>query len=181
MGFPRWAPLTWYVFHKLAHDFDIQEAENEEYKKHYLEFFNSMKTIIPCKTCRNHFIENTNIEENKIENNINGEKIFAWTVRLHNLVNSMNKKKTFSIEEAKKLYKNPIMNQQLYAFINDYMVYNLNKGIEKDNQLINMLTHICYIYPNKTKREKLIKFVEKIPLKKDKIRNWLSMFYLLTR
>ncbi len=179
MGFPRWAPLTWYMFHKLAHDFDNNESD--EYKKHYLEFFNTMKTIIPCKTCRNHFIENTNIEENKIENNINGEKIFQWTVRLHNLVNSMHKKKVFTVDEAKKLYKAPIINQKLYAFINDYMVYNLNKGIEKDNQLINMFTHICYIYPNKTKREKLIKFVEKIPLKKDKIRDWVNMFYMITR
>lgn len=179
MSFPRWAPLTWYIFHKLAHDYD--SSENEEYTNHYLEFFKSMKTIIPCKTCRNHFIQNTSIEENKIENNIDSTKIFDWTVRLHNLVNIINKKKTYTIDEAKKIYKAPIMNQQLYAFINDYMMYNLNKGIEKDKELLNMLTHICYIYPNKVKREKLIKFVEKIPLKKDKIRSWLSMFYLLTK
>jgi len=45
MGFPRWAPLTWYIFHKLAHDFD--PLGSDEYKQHYLEFFNTMKTIIP--------------------------------------------------------------------------------------------------------------------------------------
>jgi hypothetical protein len=181
MGFPRWAPLTWYMFHKLANDYAYNESVEETDKEHYIQFFKSMKTIIPCKTCRNHFIENTNIEENKIENNITKEKIFEWTVRLHNLVNSMHKKKVFSVEEAKKLYTSPLPNHKLYAFINDYVMYNLNKGIEKDNELVNMLTHLCYIYPNNKKRENLIKFVETIPLKKDKLRSWLSMFYLVTK
>ncbi len=175
MGFPRWAPLTWYIFHKMSYDYD------ENQKDHYIEFFKSMKTIIPCKTCRNHFNENTNIEENKIENNISKEKIFEWTVRLHNLVNIMNKKKVFTLDESKKLYITPLPNHKLYAFINDYVMYNLNKGIEKDNELINMMIQICYIYPNITKREKLIKFVETIPLKKDNLRKWLTTFYLLTK
>lgn len=180
MGFPRWAPLTWYMFHKLSYDYANDTKDIDE-KEHYIQFFKSMKTIIPCKTCRGHFIENTNIEENKIENNISKEKIFEWTVRLHNLVNTMHKKKNFTIEEAKKLYVAPLPNHKLYAFMNDYIMYNLNKGIEKDNELINMLTHLCYIYPNETKRTKLIKFVEKIPLKKDKLRSWLSMFYLIIK
>lgn len=182
MGFPRWAPLTWYIFHKLSNEYgQVIEKEGEEYKSHYIEFFKSMKTIIPCKTCRNHFIQNTSSEENKIENNMDSTKVFAWTVRLHNLVNTMNKKKVFSVDEAKKMYSSPIMNQQLYAFINDYMMYNLNKGIEKDKELINMFTELCYIYPNKVKRDKLVQFVKKIPIKKEKIRDWLNMFYILTR
>ena len=96
MGFPRWAPLTWYIFHKLSFEYNQvieSQSDSEEYKKHYIEFFKSMRTIIPCKTCRNHFIQNIDIEENKIENNISTENIFAWTVRLHNLVNKMHNKK----------------------------------------------------------------------------------------
>lgn len=175
MGFPRWAPLTWYMFHKLSYEY--KESENDSYKSHYISFFQRMKTIIPCKTCRGHFIENTGVEENKIESNITKENVFPWTVRLHNLVNKMHHKKIYSVEEAKKLYEIPFQNSKMYSFINDYLMYNLNKGIEKDNELINMLKDLCYIYPNPVKREKLIAFVEKLPPQKEKIRQWLTVFY----
>jgi hypothetical protein len=182
MGFPRWAPLTWYIFHKLSLEYNQvieSQSDSEEYKKHYIEFFKSMRTIIPCKTCRNHFIQNTDIEENKIENNISNENIFDWTVRLHNLVNKMHNKKIYSVEEAKKMYSQPLVHHKLFAFVNDYMIYNLNKGGEKDTQLMNMFTQLCYIYPNKAKREKLITFVNTIPIKKEKIRQWLNLFYAI--
>ncbi len=192
MGFPRWAPLTWYIFHKLSSEYSQilesirqdntiidREAKIEEYKKHYVQFFQCMRTIIPCKTCRNHFIQNTDLEENKIEKNINDAEIFPWTVRLHNLVNKMHNKKIYSVDEAKKMYAQPLNNQKLYSFMNDYIMYNLNKGVEKDRELLNMLTQLCYLYPNKTKRDKLILFVEKIPIEKDKLRQWLTAFYAI--
>ncbi len=177
MGFPRWAPLTWYMFHKLSYEYKDAEAESESYKTHYISFFQSMKTIIPCKTCRNHFIGNTGIEENMIEKNISEAQIFPWTVRLHNFVNKTHQKKVYSVEEAKKLYEAPFQNSKMYSFINDYLMYNLNKGIDKDKELMNMLKDLCYIYPNKAKREKLIAFVEKLPPQKEKIRQWLAVFY----
>jgi hypothetical protein len=194
MGFPRWAPLTWYIFHKLSNEYNqiIDSINNdttldeetkskkiEEYKIHYVQFFQSMKTIIPCKTCRNHFIQNTDLEENKIEKNINKDTIFPWTIRLHNLVNKMHNKKLYTVDEANKMYATPLNNQKLYSFMNDYMMYNLNKGVDKDRELLNMMTQLCYLYPNKLKREKLISFVEKMPIQKEKLRQWLTVFYAI--
>ncbi len=181
MAFPRWAPLTWYMFHKLAYDYhtSINANDQEKRKESFLKFFQSMRTIIPCKTCRNHFIENTNMEEYKIEENMTPEKIFSWTVRLHNLVNKMHNKKIYSVEDAKKLYAAPLAHQKMYAFMNDYVMYNLNKGVEKDTELINMLTQLCYLYPNRTKQEKLIKVIEKVPIQKEKVRQWLTVFYTI--
>jgi hypothetical protein len=170
MGFPRWAPITWYIFHKLAFDY------NESNRDHYKRFFESMRTVIPCKTCRNHFIQNTSLEENTLDANLEKEKIFSWTVRLHNMVNRMNKKKIFTDEEAKKLYEKPMAKGLLYMFINDYFMYNLNKGFDKDQQLMVMMTSLCYLFPDPIKREKLVTFVEKLPPTKEKIRPWLYVF-----
>ncbi len=175
MGFPRWAPLTWYIFHKISLDYD------DTHKDHYVAFFQSMKTVIPCKTCRNHFIENTKLEENQVEKNITPETIFSWTVRLHNLVNRTTKKKEYESNDAKALYEKPIDNNKLYAFMNDYMMYNLNKGVDKDRELIAMFKTLCYVYPNKAKRDRLIKFVEKAPPKKDKLWMWIRGFQAITR
>ena len=175
MGFPRWAPLTWYIFHKISIDYD------DTYKEHYKIFFQTMKTIIPCKTCRNHFIENTKLEENQVEPNITADKIFPWTVRIHNMVNRTSKKREYTTDDAKALYDKPIDHNKLFAFMNDYMMYNLNKGADKDRELLAMFKAICYIFPNKVKRERLIKYVEKAQPKKDKLWMWIRGFQMIAR
>ena len=174
MGFPRWAPLTWYIFHKFTLEYIPEQ------KEHYTKFFEAMKTVIPCKTCRNHFIHNISQEENLIETNICPEKIFDWTVRLHNEVNKHVNKRIYTVEEAKKLYSKPLIHNSLMSFMNDYMVYNLNKGAEKDAQLLILFTQLCYLHPNKQKRDKLINFVQKMPLTKANIRAWMFGFYRLS-
>ena len=40
-----------------------------------------------------------------IENNINKDRIFNWTVDLHNTVNKMNHKRTWSYEESNNYYQ----------------------------------------------------------------------------
>ena len=51
----------------------------------------------------------------------------------------------YRVEEAKKLYTSPLPNHKLYAFINDYVMYNLNKGIEKQ---VTKLTATDGFYKN---------------------------------
>ena len=48
--------------------------------------------------------QNVNKEHLSFENNINPERIFNWTVDLHNEVNKMHHKKVWSYDEARNFY-----------------------------------------------------------------------------
>ena len=52
-----WQPATWILFHHVAKNY------KEEYTPHYVAFFETFKTIIPCRICRTHYIEKLNEEK----------------------------------------------------------------------------------------------------------------------
>jgi len=172
----EWQPITWILFHTVAIDY------NELYKDHYINFFESFKTIIPCKICRNHYNENINKNLMDISNNINKDRIFNWTIDLHNNVNKMNNKKLWTYDEAKNHYTiNKINNNMLKLFIFSYIRTNYKKNPTKTNEVLRMLRTIAYIYPDKEKKEKLIDFCEKFELTRDTIKKWLLVFIIILK
>jgi len=172
----EWQPITWILFHTLALDYD------EIYKDHYINFFESFQTIIPCKTCRNHYKENINNNNMSIINNINKDKIFNWTIDLHNNVNKMNKTKLWTYDEAKIYYSNnKINNNMLKIFIFSYIRTNFRKNPNKTNELIRMIKSVAYIYPEMDKKTKLIDFSEKFELKRDNFKKWLFAFIIILK
>ena len=149
----EWQPLSWINFHILALHY------NEEYKDKYINFFNTFKVIIPCKICRDHYNKNINKDNFNIENNINNNNIFNWTVDLHNSVNKINKKKQWSYEEAANYYNNNDFNiKRFISFLNSFIIRNYKKGFDKTNNLIDMIKSSIYLIPNKDKRNSLIDF-----------------------
>jgi hypothetical protein len=172
----EWQPITWILFHTFALDYD------EIYKDHYINFFESFQTIIPCGTCRNHYKENINNDNMNIINNINKDKIFNWTIDLHNTVNKMNKTKIWSYDEAKVYYSNnKINNNMLKIFIFSYIRTNFRKNPNKTNELIRMIKSVAYIYPEIEKKKKLIDFSEKFELRRDNFKKWLFAFIIIIK
>ena len=176
MSVPIWQPTTWIVFHHLAKNY------REEYKEHYIRFFDSFKTIIPCKTCRTHYQQNINKENMSIESNINSNNVFRWTIDLHNSVNRQNHKKVWSYDKANQHYSQyTLTNPVIKLFILDYVKANFRKGPEKTSKLMEMLRSIAYLHPNEQKRKKLIDFREKFSLSHDTMKNWLYAFLLILK
>jgi len=172
----EWQQITWNIFHTLTLNY------NDNYKQEYIIFFNSLKIIIPCRMCRNHYIENINKENMEIEKNINSDQIFNWTVDLHNSVNKMNKKKIWSYDEARKYYTdNKFNNKLLKFFIFDYIKTNFKKNFEKTTELLKMINTLPYLYPYEEKRNKLIDFKEKFELNRDNIKKWLYTFLIILK
>ncbi len=171
-----WQPVTWILFHTLALNY------NEEYKDKYVTFFNTLRTIIPCRICRNHFCENIGKPGLTIDENINKDKIFNWTVDLHNCVNKMNRKKIWSYDEARNHYtKNNFNDKTLKYFIFEYIRTNFTKAPEKTIALIEMINTIPYLYPYEDKRKKLIDFKERFPLDRFNLKKWLLAFMIVLK
>ena len=171
----EWQPLTWYVFHTIALNY------NSEYKDQYVKFFNTFKIIIPCSECKDHYNKNiSNKPEMYIENNINEERFFNWTVDLHNLVNKKIQKSQWSYDQAKEYYiKHNFNNQKYKLFILEYVKNNFKKNPIKTNELISMMKTLPYFYPEKTKRDKLIEFNDKFDLNRKTMRSWLISFLII--
>ena len=173
-GNTAWQPLTWVIFHILALKYDSNETE------HYIRFFNTFKTIIPCKICRNHFQEKINSEGMSIEKNIKDGNIFQWTILLHNNVNKMNGKREWTFDQARQFYEKPMqLNALLKSFLLEYVKTNFKRNPEKTNALLEMMRELPYLHPNIEKRKKLVEFTSRFPLRRDTLKNWLTAFLLL--
>jgi hypothetical protein len=172
----EWQPITWQILHTLSLNY------NEKYRDHYIYFFESLKVIIPCRMCRNHYIQNISKENMLIENNINNDRIFNWMIDLHNSVNKMHNKKLWNYEEARRYYENHNFNHHvLKQFIFSYIRTNFKKNYEKTTALLNMMKTLAYLHPNEEKRNKLIDFKEKFELTRGTIKKWLLAFLLILK
>ena len=169
-----WQPLTWNIFHIIALNY------NEIYRDQYISFFEAFKVIIPCSICKNHYNNNLNNSNLSIENNINKDRIFNWTIDLHNSVNKMNHKKIWSYDEARNYYTNiHLTTKVLKLFIYEFIKANFKKKPEKTINLIKMLQSIAYLHPNEEKRNKLIDFKQKFELNRFIFKKWLIAFILI--
>jgi hypothetical protein len=172
----EWQRITWIFFHTVSLNY------NENYKHEYINFFDSLKVIIPCSICRNHYNDNLNKDHLKIENNINSDRIFKWTVDLHNEVNRMHRKKIWTYEESESYYKKNNFNDKILKFfLLEYIKKNFRKGPEKTENLFKMMRSLPYIYPYEDKRNKLIDFKERFDLNRDSIKNWLLAFLIILK
>ncbi len=164
-----WKQSTWYVFHMFTLNY------LEEHREHYIRFFNAFKTILPCEVCLNHYQYQLQRQELKLDINLTSEKIFDWSVKIHNNVNASNQKRVWAPDEARYFYKNMNMDSDVVKLmVLEYVKHNFKKGPQKTDQLLIMLDSMRYIYPEEEKRNKLIAITT--PLNRSTIREWLLQF-----
>lgn len=97
-----WGPKLWFVIHTFA----LNYPDNPTYedKRVMEEFFNNLKSTIPCHKCRIHYRQN--LQNNPIINYLdNKQSLFKFTVDLHNIVNKSLGKKIYSYDEVTQIYK----------------------------------------------------------------------------
>jgi hypothetical protein len=94
-----WGKHIWKSIHYIA--LGYPELPTDEDKYNYYTFFISLKNVLPCEICRNHY---TDILINKLPltDDIlkNKNNLLKWTIDLHNIVNSKIGKKILSYEDA---------------------------------------------------------------------------------
>ena len=98
-----WGPKLWFVIHTVA--LNYPEHPSYQDKRNHEDFFNNLSLIIPCEKCRIHFREKLN-KYPIITHLDNPDKLFRYTILLHNEVNQMLNKPIMSYEEVVKLYQN---------------------------------------------------------------------------
>jgi len=96
-----WGPAGWTFLHSIT--FQYPEDPTDIDKRKYYTFFNSLKNVIPCPTCREHY--ETNFEKIQIRLN-NRQELIEWLIDIHNEVNSSSGKKEYSYDEVYQLYNN---------------------------------------------------------------------------
>lgn len=93
----HWGPYVWAAIHLIC--LGAPDTLDASQQQAYRSFFNQLPYVIPCSTCANHLREN--LSKVPIDNALTGNKeLFAWSVKLHNLVNMQLKKPEVSLEDA---------------------------------------------------------------------------------
>jgi len=93
-----WGPSMWRVLHSLS--FSISDSSREKDRKNFIEFLQSLRTLLPCADCRLHFAEY--LDEH---NPTKADNLAVWTFDFHNAVNERLGKPQFSFEDVSKVYE----------------------------------------------------------------------------
>ena len=105
---------------------------NYEDKRVMEEFFNNLKSTIPCQKCRIHYTQR--LERNPIINYLDSKQsLFKYTVDLHNQVNKSLNKKIYTYDEVVDIYKqhyNPdeVAKEKRFDFIKKRINYKYLGG-----------------------------------------------------
>ena len=95
-----WGPSFWKMIHFTT--IGYPETPNVQDTKAVTDFFFSLRYIIPCEQCREHYTENLQkIGSPPINSRDN---LILWGVKLHNTVSMMLHKKPYTLEKFLKQY-----------------------------------------------------------------------------
>lgn len=101
MATNTWGPHLWASIHHIA--LFYPEAPDAATKKQYKQFFLSLGPVIPCYSCSQNY--NRHLSELPIDDYLSSrDRLFEWTVLLHNIVNVETKKPQMSLERARSMY-----------------------------------------------------------------------------
>jgi hypothetical protein len=97
MGFNPilWGSQAWHFIHFVAISYPENPTKQDKVK--YNKFFQSIGDVLPCPTCGKNFQEKIKKYPPNLESR---QKLFEWTVDIHNAVNAENGKKIISYETA---------------------------------------------------------------------------------
>lgn len=97
-----WGPHAWFFLHTIT--FNYPDNPNKEDKINMKDYIYSFSKIIPCYTCKKHFMEQ--LKETPITDNVlnSREKLIDWMINAHNVVNKRNGKKVWTTDEVMKYY-----------------------------------------------------------------------------
>jgi len=112
-----WGPKAWVFLHTITFNYPNNPSNSD--KKNYKNFFESLQFILPCKICKEHYINH--IKDNPIDNYLDTkENLVKWLIIIHNEVNKILNKPILNYKEIIEHY-NYIYNTNTYT-----NTYNIN-------------------------------------------------------
>lgn len=125
-----WGNPGWTFLHTIT--FQYPESPTDLDKQKYYTFFNSLKNVLPCPTCKEHYNENFENIPIRLESR---EDLIEWLIDIHNEVNKKNNKRIYTYKEVYDIYNKK---------------YDLGESKEKDYvgmcALVLLIIIICYYY-----------------------------------
>lgn len=82
-----WGKILWTFLHTISFNYPVNPTLED--KKNYHNFIMSLQFILPCKACRDHYVENLNAVNYNIHCLENRLSFSMFIYRLHNSVNKM--------------------------------------------------------------------------------------------
>ena len=94
-----WGPSMWASIHAIA--IGYPEHPSSVDAQAYRNFFANLHLVLPCQACADHYKEHWKANPINNKDLQSADALFAWTVRLHNAVNSKLGKPALTVEEAR--------------------------------------------------------------------------------
>jgi hypothetical protein len=95
-----WGPPMWHVLHTMSFNYPIEPTE--EQKKHYFNFYNNLKNVLPCRYCRENLANNLTKLPLTMDVFKNRDTLSKYVYELHEIINTMlGKKSGLSYEDVR--------------------------------------------------------------------------------
>lgn len=124
-----WGKHMWFSIHFVAQDYPLEPSQEDVTS--YKVFFENLWKVLPCYKCGVNY--KRHLKELPIDPYLESrESLFAWTVELHNIVNSELGKPLMTLDEAKAKYSDPEFNHKMIETQKTITsLVNLNKPEKK--------------------------------------------------
>ena len=94
-----WGPPAWEFLHSVT--FQYPENPANFGRKKYYSFFESLKHVIPCPTCKSHYTQHFERYPIRLDSR---KDLIEWLIDIHNEVNKITNKKLWSYDDVYKKY-----------------------------------------------------------------------------
>ena len=99
-----WGPSLWHSLHAIS--FNYPTNPNKDEKRRYLDFFMSLRYVLPCKYCRDNFVKNIQKVPLNMSTMKNRETLSKWLYNLHEEINTMlGKKSNLTYKDVRARYE----------------------------------------------------------------------------
>jgi hypothetical protein len=116
-----WSKPYWDFLYIIAYTYP--DNPNEQVKKDTKNMLYSLRSLIPCSVCRNHYRKNLINYPPTNKTVCNSNNLFNWISNIHNQVNKSLGKKVLTKDEAKKeTYKRLENLDYLYGWGNPIII-----------------------------------------------------------
>lgn len=139
----NWGPILWKIIHTIAFNSPENISQND-----YINFYKSIENIIPCSICKQEYSNKLRIFP-LINYFKSKREIEEWSIKIHNSINRINKKKEYNYDEVKKIYKNSNIMKETIIFLiiihNNFITNNFKQWVG----FIHFIEKIKYILQDK--------------------------------
>ena len=99
-----WGPSLWHSLHSISFNYPVNPTK--EQKLQYLEFFKSLKHVLPCKYCRENYKKNIKTVPLNMLTMKSRETLSRWLYELHEEINTMlHKKSNLTYDQVRTRYE----------------------------------------------------------------------------